>query len=374
MADTKISALTDGAPAVATDVVPVSRTTDVATRRLTLANLSTLFATSLATVFAALVHATRHQNGGADQLSVAGLSGLLADAQTPLTENVQDIAGAMATDSGTIDFTYDDGAGTLTAVVKAASITEAMQVLADNTTQDATSTKHGYVPKTPAAATQFLNGAATAAYAQVKDSDLSISDIVTNDVSTSTHGFAPKAPNDATQFLNGVGAYAVPTDARIIIVTLGSDATAIDTTTGAEITGLQATATGTGTFAFKYVLRYQSTVTSVGVKFGINHTGTATVIASWWNVGASGAPDQTITTPMVAVSGSATRGLSTTAPDLGPTASVDTQDANMLAIIEGHLIVTATGDLELWFACETLTGDGTITIKTGSCLILTKVA
>lgn len=36
------------------------------------------------TLYAALVHATRHQNGGADEINVAGLSGLLADAQTAL--------------------------------------------------------------------------------------------------------------------------------------------------------------------------------------------------------------------------------------------------------------------------------------------------
>lgn len=38
------------------------------------------------------------------------------------TEAAQDIVGAMALDSATIDFTYDDGAGTLTAIVKPGSI------------------------------------------------------------------------------------------------------------------------------------------------------------------------------------------------------------------------------------------------------------
>lgn len=32
-------------------------------------------------------HATSHQNGGADEISVAGLSGVLADAQTPAAHN-----------------------------------------------------------------------------------------------------------------------------------------------------------------------------------------------------------------------------------------------------------------------------------------------
>lgn len=44
-----------------------------------------------------------------------------------------------------------------------------------------------------------------------KDSDLVFSDITTNDVSTTKHGFTPKAPNDATKYLDGTGAYSVPT-------------------------------------------------------------------------------------------------------------------------------------------------------------------
>lgn len=45
----------------------------------------------------------------------------------------------------------------------------------------------------------------------ISETMLSTSDITTLDVSTTKHGFAPKAPNVAAQFLNGVGAYSVPT-------------------------------------------------------------------------------------------------------------------------------------------------------------------
>jgi len=158
------------------------------------------------------------------------------------------------------------------------------------------------------------------------------------------------------------------------IVVLADDQGVIDSITGEECAGIQATATGTGTFYYRYVLRYQCSVSTVGIKFGINHTGTATHAGWWYMPGAAGAADQTVTTPPVAVSASATRAFSTTAPDLGPSVSVDTINVTMLAVIEGHLIVTADGDLELWFACETLTGDGTVTIKAKSCLILHKVA
>lgn len=90
------------------------------------------------------------------------------------------------------------------------AVVEADITLADNTTNNVSSTKHGFAPKSPSSASQFLNGAATPVFAAVKDSDLSLTDITTNNVSTSKHGFAPKAPNDAARYLDGTGAYSVP--------------------------------------------------------------------------------------------------------------------------------------------------------------------
>lgn len=102
-------------------------------------------------------------------------------------------------------------------VISKAQPTEANLSLSDITTNDATSTKHGLVPKTPGDATKFLNGAATAAFAAVKESDLSTSDITTNDVTSTKHGLSPKSPADATQFLNGAAtpAYAQVKDSDL---------------------------------------------------------------------------------------------------------------------------------------------------------------
>lgn len=63
------------------------------------------------------------------------------------------------TDGSTIDFTLTGQA--LTAEVKDSSITEAKQILADNTTHDVSTTKHGYAPKLPNDATMYLNGTGT---------------------------------------------------------------------------------------------------------------------------------------------------------------------------------------------------------------------
>lgn len=62
----------------------------------------------------------------------------------------------------------------------------------------------------PSDATKFLNGAATPAFALVKDSDLSTSDITTNNASTSKHGFLQKLPGGTTTFLRSDGAFATP--------------------------------------------------------------------------------------------------------------------------------------------------------------------
>lgn len=62
-------------------------------------------------------------------------------------EQAQDAVGGIVADTNTIDITYTDATPELKADVKTASITEAMQVLADNTTNNFSTTKHGYVPK-----------------------------------------------------------------------------------------------------------------------------------------------------------------------------------------------------------------------------------
>jgi len=105
----------------------------------------------------------------------------------------------------------DDGVGgvTITAASSGGTVTHtgsltADQVVVGNGTADVK------ILAGPADATKFLNGAAVPAFAQVKDSDLSLSNITTNDVSTSKHGFAPIAPNDASKFLDGTGVFSQP--------------------------------------------------------------------------------------------------------------------------------------------------------------------
>ena len=70
--------------------------------------------------------------------------------------NTNDVS---VTDGSTIDFTLTGQS--LTAEVKDSSITEAKQLLADNTTNNVSTAKHGYAPKLPNDATKFLDGTGT---------------------------------------------------------------------------------------------------------------------------------------------------------------------------------------------------------------------
>ena len=53
-------------------------------------------------------------------------------------------------------------------------------------------------------------GAVVAATNDYSEAQISFTDITTNNVSTSKHGYTPKLPNDATKYLDGTGAYSVP--------------------------------------------------------------------------------------------------------------------------------------------------------------------
>jgi hypothetical protein len=73
-------------------------------------------------------------------------------------EQAQDAVGNILQDSATIDFVYNDATPYVTGLVKDNSITEPMLNLSDVTTQNVSITKHGFVPKAPNSAAQYLDG------------------------------------------------------------------------------------------------------------------------------------------------------------------------------------------------------------------------
>lgn len=117
-------------------------------------------------------HKTTHENGGADEISVAGLSGLLADGQTPIAHKTS----------------HQDGGSDEISLAGLAGESVTPQP-----------------PKTHASSHQ--SGGSDA----IKLDDLSAPDDNTDlDASTTKHGLLPKLANDSAKFLNGVGSWAVP--------------------------------------------------------------------------------------------------------------------------------------------------------------------
>ena len=162
------------------------------------------------------------------------------------------------------------------------------------------------------------------------------------------------------------------------VLQLGSNYTNA-TTTGTEITGLSFTLPAAGTYYVKWLLFMQSAATTTSPKFGVNYTGTATRMmahARFPSAGVSAATGQiegsvNATTGQVwAYAASVTE--TTTAPDLGPWTGVVTANENCLIEVSALIVVSDTGDLELWCGSEVSTS--TITIVTGSSGILTRTA
>lgn len=146
--------------------------------------------------------------------------------------------------------------------------------------------------------------------------------------------------------------------------------------TPAKVTNLDQTV-GIGTWVFQYFIRYRSNTATVGVKFDVNHSGTVTSFI--WNqrwvdtsaTASTAAPDQDNIQAAGAVMGSFGSRTKGTA-GRGTTVSVDTINSDMLMIIEGLMVVTASGDLQLYFGSET--ASTTQTIMQDSSLILTKIS
>lgn len=176
--------------ATATSVNKVAVTAPATSATLTIADGATLTASASATVSgtntgdqtnisgnAATVTTNANLTGHVTSVGNAAVLGsfTLLQLNTALSDADVATGGGTATGTNTGDQTNISGnaatvttnanlTGPVTSVGNATTIasgvvTEAMQVLADNITQDVSITKHGYAPKAPNDTTQFLNGA-----------------------------------------------------------------------------------------------------------------------------------------------------------------------------------------------------------------------
>ena len=198
----------------------------------------------------------------------------------------------------------------------------------------------------------------------VPDSGTTITGRVLKDDGTWGSGGA-----DITRIASSSGAAG----ADITWQNLTADATSVTSTLAAKMT---TTGVGVGTWHFKYTVIYQSSATTVGVRFGINHSGTVGefaarhIFVSQGQVASIGVADGNTSVAAAAlVEGKA--GNSLNAVIGSSTVGVAVADEDILATIEGIIVVTATGQLELLVAREAATG--TITIKADTILELNKI-
>jgi len=151
-------------------------------------------------------HASTHENGGSDEISVAGLSGTLADPQTPSSH-------ASTHQSGGADaIKLDD-----------------LAAPDDNTDLNATTGQHGLLPKLGGGTSNFLradgswaspDGGTPAYHASSHQSgggdSIKLDDLATPDdntdlnATTSQHGLLPKLGGGTTNFLRADGTWAAP--------------------------------------------------------------------------------------------------------------------------------------------------------------------
>lgn len=161
--------------------------------------------------------------------------------------------------------------------------------------------------------------------------------------------------------------------APLTVATLASDVTNA-TTTAAKITNMDRVVIP-GTYSFVYNLLYRSDTTTTGIKFSVNHTGTLTFFVANMRyvdvntLNSAGAASQAANASTAQIMGAYSARAKSAAAGMGPTLSVDTINVDMLMILEGLMVVTVSGNIELWHASEVAT---TTTVKAGTNLVLIK--
>jgi len=164
-------------------------------------------------------------------------------------------------------------------------------------------------------------------------------------------------------------------DPRITTRVLASDQSDITGITLIEVADLTVASLPVGVYVFQYNVIYQTTATTTGVEFVVDHTGTDSAFVSNARFGSTGGAAATGIADQVGVGTAAglmevkTQRASGARP--GATIGVDTLNANCLMVIEGTIVTTSIGDLKLMMAAEL--ASLVVRAKAGSALVLIKV-
>lgn len=140
---------------------------------------------------------------------------------------------------------------------------------------------------------------------------------------------------------------------------------AISSTTATEVTGLGPITLTAGTYVFQYFIIDTTATGTVSPMYAVNFTGTAAVrkmtlrYTSTGTTAITGLADDVGATTGQIMEAVTVTAFATTAPNMGHTGG-QTVTNNVFKVIEGIMIVTASGDLELWHGSETATATTTV--------------
>lgn len=160
---------------------------------------------------------------------------------------------------------------------------------------------------------------------------------------------------------------------RQVVKNLGTDLTS-SSVTMVKATNLDQTV-GVGTWVFEYHIMWQTTATATAIKLGVNHSGTVTrFVTEATGFEATTAASTGVNDEAHAAFGLRAGGqnntISTTVSIFGPTAVI-TANADHYAVIRGIIVVTVSGDLQLYFGSEATGSTQTLELPTS--LILTRI-
>jgi hypothetical protein len=131
-----------------------------------------------------------------------------------------------------------------------------------------------------------------------------------------------------------------------------------NSTTGTEVTGLSFNSMPAGTYYVKWFLLYKPDATTTSPKFGVNPTGTITRMSAVFHFPSAGvtAATGTMEDLLNVTTGAVWAHLianvaSSTAPNLGPLVAT-TAAATHYLDVEGVIVTSTTGDIELWMGCD----------------------
>ena len=352
----------------------------------TLSNLITLEA-----------HSARHQDTGADEISIEGLAGtslamnahsaavtgihgagtgtiaVIADITTHAALTTVHSLGSMA-QAASADYASTTvyashtasnavhGAGTIAALADIVSHSGSTAVhgagtvaaLLDVTTHaTASSGIHGSGTAALATTSQITTHAGLtathgvagtiAAKADITDTVIVLADVTTNNVTISAHGFAPKSTNNTALFLRNANPpdwAAPPGGAGILSTTYKAGTQSFSSTALADVTGMNFACASTTLYHYKFLPMFKSGTATVGLKWSVTYPA-STIAAGRVSMMVTASGTTAYFHGLISASGTAVTGTSVVAAGtIG------------IAIIEGIVKATAAGSIQLQAAAE----------------------